>query len=95
MNELIAGVVYFWAVFAKAFQQRNVAFVNYKMIMPISYVLAAADVTVFALITWTAMETDNIIGMIWMAVAVGTGGGIGALSAMWIHHKWFTAERFK
>jgi hypothetical protein len=95
MTQLIAGLVYFVAVFAKAFQQRNVAFVNYKMVMPISYLLAFADVTVIGLVAHTAVNTEGWVAMAWMAFAVGTGGGLGAISAMFLHHKHFTHERFK
>lgn len=99
MTELIAGVVYFFSVFAKAFQQRNVAFVNYKLVLPTSYLLSLTDVT------WIALTTYSVVGVmdgdksLWqlatLAFAIGTGGGLGCLAAMKIHHTRFTAERFK
>ena len=95
MNELIAGLVYFVGVFAKAFQQRNVAFVNFKMILPISYVLALTDVTVIGLVTLQAVNAQALTDMLWMIAAIGTGGGLGALAAMYLHHRFFTHERFK
>jgi len=95
MNELIAGVVYFVAVFAKAFQQRNVAFVNYKMVMPISYLLAFADVSVIGLVTIEASAAKALLDMLPIAIAIGTGGGTGAISAMYLHHRFFTHARFK
>lgn len=95
MNELIAGAVYFVAVFAKAFQQRNVAFVNYKAVMPISYVLALADVGVIGLVALEAVSANEWKDMLLMAFAIGTGGGLGCLAAMRLHHTHFTHERFK
>lgn len=93
--EIVVGVVYFLSVFAKAFQQRNVAFVNYLLLVPMSYLLAAADVTVFSMIAWKAASTDSIFGMLLMIFAIGTGGALGSLLATWLHHKYFTKERFK
>lgn len=87
--------MYFIGVFAKAFQQRNVAFVNFKMILPISYVLALTDVTVIGLVTLEAIGAHELTDMFWMIASIGTGGGLGALAAMYLHHKYFTHERFK
>ena len=95
MNELIAGSVYFFSVFSKAMQQRNVAFMNYKMVFPISYVLAIADITVWSMVALTAVEHGSILGMGFMAFCIGTGGACGATCAMFIHHKYFTKERYK
>jgi len=95
MNEILVGCVYFFSVFAKAFQQRNVAFLNYMLLVPMSYVLAVADVTVFSMIAWEAAKTDSIYGMAFMAFTVGTGGALGSLIATWSHHKFFTKARFQ
>ncbi len=95
MNEILVGVVYFFSVFAKAFQQRNVAFINYKLLVPMSYVLAVADVIVLSMIAWKATSIDNLVGMAFMAFCIGTGGAIGSICATYLHHKYFTKERFK
>lgn len=95
MSEVIVGIVYFFSVFAKAFQQRNVAFVNYKLIVPMSYILSTADVTVFSMIAWRAAETDSIMGMVFMIFTIGTGGALGSICATWLHHRYFTQERFR
>ncbi len=95
MTELIAGIVYFFSVFAKAMQQRNVAFMNYKLVFPISYVLASADITVWSMVAVTAMEDHSLAGMAFMAFCVGTGGATGAICAMYLHHKYFTKKRFQ
>jgi hypothetical protein len=99
MTELVAGVVYFFSVFAKAFQQRNVAFVNYKLILPTSYLLSVTDVAWIGLTTYQVVEVMDASQPMWrlvtLAVAIGTGGGLGCLASMWIHHRHFTHERFK
>ena len=95
MNELVVGVVYFFSVFAKAFQQRNVAFINYGLLIPMSYVLAVADVTVFSMVAWKATSVDNLMGMGLMAFCFGTGGAMGSVCATYLHHEFFTKDRFK
>ncbi len=93
--ELIAGVIYFFSVFAKAMQQRNVAFMNYKMIIPVSYLLSTTDIVVWSIVAVEAIHQGSILGMWLMAIAVGTGGALGSMCAMYIHHRFFTKERFK
>ena len=95
MSEAIVGIAYFFSVFAKAFQQRNVAFVNYKALIPMSYVLAIADVTVFGLIALKVTEVDSMMDMALMAFCIGTGGATGSVCATYIHHKYFTKKRFQ
>ena len=99
MIELVAGVVYFFSVFAKAFQQRNVNFMNYGLVVPTSYVLSTCDLAVLSLVAWNASQADSLIGLALrmglMVFTVGTGGAIGSTLAMYIHHKYFTKERFK
>lgn len=88
MNELIAGVAYFIFVFFKAFQQRNVAFMHYGWVLPISYCMAVSEVAVICVVAFAAVNTDRVGDLVPMAFAVGTGGGIGALLSMWIHHRY-------
>lgn len=99
MNELpvevITGSVFFFNVFAKAMQQRNVAFMNYKLAFLMSYMLAITDIIVWGMVAVEAMHRGSILGMWFMALCVGTGGGLGSMSAMYIHHRFFTKERFK
>lgn len=87
MSELAAGVAYFVYVFFKAFQQKNVAFDHYKWVMPISYGMAFMEVLVISLVAFQASKgiTPDLI---WFAVAIGSGGGLGALTAMWIHNRY-------
>ena len=99
MIELIAGVMYFFGVFAKAFQQRNVNFMNYGLVIPTSYVLSTCDMTIFSLVAWNAFQADSLLELALhmglMVFTVGTGGALGSMSAMYVHHKYFTKDRFK
>ena len=99
MIELAAGALYFFSVFAKAFQQRNVAFMNYKLAIPTSYVLAICDMAVFSLVAWNVTQAEGlleaILQMALMVFAVGTGGALGSVLAMYLHHRFFTKAKFK
>ncbi len=88
MNELIAGAAYFVFVFFKAFQQRNVTGMHYKWVMPISYCMSTTELIVIAAVALTAVNSESWIDMIPMILTVGTGGGLGAIGAMWVHHRW-------
>lgn len=94
MNELLAGVAYFIFVFFKAFQQRNVAFMHYKWVLPISYLMSCTEVFVISLV---AVEAANGLSwqLLWFAVTIGTGGGLGAIISMWIHHRYVGVRRVR
>lgn len=86
MEYLIAGLAYFVFVFFKAFQQRNVAFLHYKMVLPVSYALAGTEVFVYALITFSVIKAGGLtLELLWYVAAVGTGGGLGAMVGMKMH----------
>lgn len=91
MNELIAGLGYFAYVFFKAFQQKNVAFDHYKWVMPISYGMSFTEVLVISLIAFQASKGITA-ELIWFAVAIGTGGGLGALTSMWVHNRFIKKD---
>ena len=86
MSELLAGVAYFIFVFFKAFQQRNVAFMHYKWVLPTSYMMACTEVFVISLVAHEAVQGLSW-GLLWFALTIGTGGGLGAVIAMWIHYR--------
>jgi hypothetical protein len=68
-------------VLCRAFQQRNVAFDNYKWVIPVSYCMATIDVFIVAFIAhagWTPL----------IVFANGTGAAAGAITAMWLHKRW-------
>jgi ABC-type uncharacterized transport system ATPase subunit len=68
-------------VFLKAVQQRNVAFLNYGWVPVISLGMAATEVYVIA-------SVANNGWHVLIVLAIGLGGGAGAMLAMWSHNKW-------
>lgn len=87
---LTAGAAYFFFVFLKAFQQRNVQGLHYRMILPISYVMAATEVFVISIVAIKAVNYTSLGELIALALSIGTGGGFGALAGMYIHNKHVT-----
>ena len=84
---IIAGGLHFMFVFFKAFQQRNVAFMHYKWIMPISFCMSGVEVFALSLIARGAIQADHWWQMLPYAFCLGVGGGLGAIVAMWLHKK--------
>lgn len=87
---LVAAGAYFLFVFFKAFQQRNVAFDHYFWVMPLSYLMSTTEVIVISMVAIDATNANNWTDMIPILIGVGTGGGIGALLAMYLHKKYLT-----
>ena len=90
-RELLAGAAYCVFVFFKAFQQKNVAFDHYKWVMPISYAMSATEVLVISLIAVEAAQGLSW-DLVWFALSIGTGGGLGALAAMRFHNRYIGEE---
>ena len=93
MIELIAGVAYFIFIFFKAFQQRNVSWMKYSTVMPISYLMAFSEVIVISSVAYTGAQLfpfsmAALIKVLPMMFAVGTGSGLGAIAGMYLHHKY-------
>lgn len=84
----VAGTAHFVFVFFKAAQQRNVAFLHYRWIMPISFFMSTTEVFVLSLVAVRAVNVDNLLDMWPYVVALGFGGGLGALLSMYVHHKY-------
>ena len=68
-------------VFLKATQQLNVVGGHYKMVVPVSYLMAVCEVTIVLGVVHVAS--------LWAAIPMGTGGAIGSCSAMYLHRKYF------
>ena len=92
LNELLAGGAYFIFVFFKAFQQRNVAFLHYWWVIPISYAMSCTEVFVISLVAHEAASGLSW-DLLWFAVTIGTGGGLGAIISMWIHHRYVGVKK--
>ena len=75
-------------VFFKSLQQRNVAFLHYKWVMPVSYFMATTELLLISVVAIKAIGAESWTDMIPMVLTVGTGGGFGAMIAMYAHSRW-------
>jgi len=65
-------------VFGRAIQQQNVIHGHYVAAALTPYLIAAGEIAVIG-----AIVVDGWSSWAW----IGTGGGIGAVAAMWIHRR--------
>jgi hypothetical protein len=70
----------FLSVFLKAFQQRNVAYAHYALILPTTFALAFAEVYVISAIADVGFSIP-------LVASVATGGGLGCLLSVWTHER--------
>ncbi len=98
MELLIVFVSWFIFVFVKAFQQRNVNFLNYVWVPPFSYLMAATQVFVIGVVS---VKTNNgasfesphetwlfFLNMWPIVFTVGTAGWLGSILAMYLHNRY-------
>jgi len=90
IEALILGAAYFCFVFFKAFQQRNVAHLHYYWIMPVSFALSFTDVMVMALVAHKTVTSGLSMELVWIGIAIATGGGLGAMTSMKLHERFLT-----
>lgn len=79
MTYLAAFAASFVFIGLKSWQQLNVVKRAYRWIVPTSLAMAVCEVYVIA--------TATQYGFGPLVVAVGLGGGLGSLSATWLHHR--------
>lgn len=92
LNTALAGLAHCAFVFVKAFQQRNVAFLHYKWVMPTSLLMSCTEVVVIGYVAIQAVTVSSIL-LLWpLVLAMGIGGGVGALAGMYLHHKFIGGE---
>lgn len=78
----VAGANFLF-IFLKAYQQRNVAFDNYGMVLPTSFGLALTEVYVIAKVAALGFTLP-------LALTIGVAAGSGALCAMLLHKRYHT-----
>ncbi len=88
MNALAAATAYFIFVFFKALQQRNVAFLHYRWVLPASIAMGLVEVFVHSLVALNVFTNGVDWRTAGLGLAIGVGGGVGALCAMKIHTKY-------
>ena len=89
MEIFLAAVAYFVFVFFKAFQQRNVAFLHYRWILPISYAMSLTEVLVISIVAFKASQGFSW-ELVYIGLGIGTGGGLGATASMYLHERYVT-----
>lgn len=77
---LLAGVVSFFYVGLKSWQQLNVSHKIYLLIPPISILMALLEV--FVVSTVAKNGTEHLVEL---ALALGLGGGFGSVCATYFH----------
>lgn len=88
MEILLAGAVYFVFVFFRAFQQRNVAFLHYKWVLPTSYGMSFSEVFIISLVALSVINKGGLSwDLAWYGLSIGTGAGLGAICAMKLHER--------
>ena len=88
LNTALAGLAHCAFVFVKAFQMRNVAFMHYRWVMPTSLFMSCTEVIVIGYVAIQAVAVSSIL-LLWpLVLAMGIGGGVGCLAAMYLHHKY-------
>lgn len=76
-------------IFLKAYQQRNVAHLHYWPVMPLSFLLATAEIYMISTIAILGVRS----ALDWHHVAaLALGGGIGCMLSMYMHDKIHTRE---
>lgn len=80
------GAAQFVYVGLRAVQQRFVIHNNRAFVVPTSMAMAAFEVFVYASIARAAI-TGTVWEAVYMAVAMGIGGGTGCLTAMRLHDR--------
>lgn len=84
MNGVLAFFVSYLYIGAKCTQQLQVVNFQWTRIMPMSWVMGFCEVFI---VSSVARGADDSIGLIVLAVCIGTGSGLGALTAMWLFKK--------
>lgn len=93
LNTALAGLAHCAFVFVKAFQQRNVTFMHYKWVMPTSMLMSCTEVVVIGYVAIQAVTVSSIL-LLWpLVLAMGIGGGLGCLAAMYLHHRYIGEQR--
>ncbi len=76
-NPLLAGATFVF-IFTRAFQQRNVGGLNYKWVMPTSFLMAVLEVFTITTIVKSGYSVGTVI-------SCTVGGGFGSMAAMYLH----------
>lgn len=76
----------FALVFIRAFQQRNVAHLHYRAIMPTSFAFAILDIVVITEVVKQGMTAELVVPM-------ALGGGLGCMTSMKVHETYMKEKK--
>lgn len=93
VNPVLVGAANFVFIFLKAFQQRNVAFMHYGWVVPTSMLMGTVEVGVVGAVAMEAIDAARFWDLWPLIVAVGIGGGSGAVASMWVHHRYLGGNK--
>lgn len=85
MNYLAAFAVSFLYIALKATQQLQVVHGQYARILPVSMGMAFCEVFILVNVIRSA---DDWLGLTFLALAIGSGAGLGCLAAMKLHRRY-------
>ena len=85
MHYALAFITSYIYVGLKSLQQLNVVHQKYLWILPVSMMMAVCEVYVVASVAKN--------GWGWIVLSVGAGGGIGSITATWLHAKYLKGEK--
>lgn len=88
MLHAAVGAANFLFIFLKAFQQRNVAFMHYRWVLPTSFAMAITEVGVVGAVALEATRSEHFMDLWPLVAAIGIGGGLGCIASMYIHFKY-------
>lgn len=89
---LIVFLCSFAFIGLKSFQARNIAFLHYRWILPISYGMGFMEVCIASTIAVEAVKAESLWDMSPYVNAVALGGGLGSLLAMFLHSRFLSRK---
>lgn len=82
-DKLLAAAAWSVFVFLRAIQQSNVAFKNYRLVVPVSWAMALCEVAGLTAIVAVGFSWDFVF-------ILGTATGCATLTAMWLHTRYLS-----
>lgn len=82
MSYLAAFVASFVYIALKAVQQRQVQHEEYLKMPAVSMGMAFCEIFIMANVVHSA---DSVLGLVWLAIAIGLGAGFGSITGTWLH----------
>ena len=96
LSGLLLFITQFFFVLLKAYQQRNVGGLHWESVLPTSLLMATFEFLAVGTLAVNSVEiyhtTKDVIDVGILIAMMGLGGGLGALSGMYLHSKKYTGR---